>query len=596
MKLFDYRQVNLTDGYLASKEEMNRKITIHAVYERFRDSGRITAFKFDNKEVHYFWDSDVAKWMEGAAYILAKHPDDALQAKVEELIDDIAAHQGEDGYFNIFFTVREPDKRFTNRDCHELYCAGHLFEAAVAYAEATGRTKFLHCMEKYADYIYQVFVQERSAAFVTPGHEEIELALVRMYRYTKNKKYLELAAFFINQRGMQDEDGRGNYNQSHCPVREQTEAHGHSVRAVYLYTAMADLALELQDEALQKACDALYRDITERKMYVTGGIGSTHIGETFTKPYDLPNEEAYTETCAGIGLMFFCQRMSALENKATYADTVERALYNGVLSGVSLDGKAFFYENPLEITLYNHFSNCFGTKRYPITQRVECFSCSCCPPNINRLLPKLSEYIYGLEGDTLFVNQFTSSTLDADGVTCVMTTAYPSDGKVHIKAGGVKHLAVRFPSWCKSVKTDKPYREIKEGYLIFENTSEVTVDFDMTPFAVRATTKVLKDAGRLCIQAGPIVYCAESVNNGENLHRFLLPAKTQAVARFDERFGMNVLEVAAYELCDTENGALYARADVDVPVCQETVLHMIPYYAFANRGECDMLVWFGMKL
>ena len=192
MKSFDYRQVNLTDGYLASKEELNRKITINAVYDRFYDSGRITAFKFTNKDVHYFWDSDVAKWMEGAAYILAKHPDAALQAKVEELIDDIAAHQGADGYFNIYFTVREPDKRFTNRDCHELYCAGHLFEAAVAYAEATGREKFLRCMEKYADYIYKVFVEEHSAAFVTPGHEEIELALVKMYRYTKKKKYLDL--------------------------------------------------------------------------------------------------------------------------------------------------------------------------------------------------------------------------------------------------------------------------------------------------------------------------------------------------------------------------------------------------------------------
>lgn len=342
MELLDYRQVNLTDGYLASKEEMNRKITINAVYDRFYDSGRITAFEFNSKEVHYFWDSDVAKWMEGAAYILAKHPDEALQAKVEKLIDDIAAHQGADGYFNIYFTVREPDKRFTNRDCHELYCAGHLFEAAVAYAEATGRDRFLKCMEKYADYIYKVFVEEHSAGFVTPGHEEIELALVKMYRYTKSKKYLDLAAFFINERGKRAEDERGDYNQSHKPVREQTEVFGHSVRAVYLYTAMADLALELQDEALQKACKALYEDITKRKMYITGGIGSTCVGETFTRAYDLPNEEAYTETCAGIGLMFFCERMLALENCAAYADTIERVLYNGVLSGVSLDGARRF--------------------------------------------------------------------------------------------------------------------------------------------------------------------------------------------------------------------------------------------------------------
>lgn len=595
MKSFDYRQVNLTDGYLASKEELNRKITINAVYDRFYDSGRITAFKFANKDVHYFWDSDVAKWMEGAAYILAKHPDEALQAKVEELIDDIAAHQGADGYFNIYFTVREPDKRFTNRDCHELYCAGHLFEAAVAYAEATGREKFLRCMEKYADYIYKVFVEEHSAAFVTPGHEEIELALVKMYRYTKKKKYLDLAAFFINERGKRDEDGRGDYNQSHKPVREQTEVFGHSVRAVYLYTAMADLALELQDDALKKACEALYRDITERKMYITGGIGSTCVGEVFTRAYDLPNEEAYTETCAGIGLMFFCGRMLALEAKATYADTIERVLYNGVLSGLSLDGKAFFYENPLEITLADHFSNCFGTKRYPITQRVECFACSCCPPNLNRLLPKLSEYVYGLDGDTLYIHQFAASSLQADGVCCEMKTAYPNDGKVHIAASGVKKLAVRVPSWCKSVKTDKPYRAVKDGYMLFEDT-DVTVEFDMTPFVVRSSAKVWRDAGNLCVQAGPIVYCAESVDNGENLHRFVLPTAVSAKAHVEERFGLRVLDVEAYELRDTAQDALYARADTDAPEVQPATLRMIPYNAFANRGESDMLVWFAGKI
>ena len=416
-----------------------------------------------------------------------------------------------------------------------------------------------------------------------------------MYRYTKKKKYLDLAAFFINERGKRDEDGRGDYNQSHKPVREQTEVFGHSVRAVYLYTAMADLALELQDDALKKACEALYRDITERKMYITGGIGSTCVGEVFTRAYDLPNEEAYTETCAGIGLMFFCGRMLALEAKATYADTIERVLYNGVLSGLSLDGKAFFYENPLEITLADHFSNCFGTKRYPITQRVECFSCSCCPPNLNRLLPKLSEYVYGLDGDTLYIHQFAASSLHADGVSCEMKTAYPNDGKVHIAASGVKKLAVRLPSWCKSVKTDKPYRAVKDGYMLFEDT-DVTVEFDMTPFAVRSSTKVWRDAGNLCVQAGPIVYCAESVDNGENLHRFVLPAVLSAKAHSEELFGLKVLDVEAYELCDTAQDALYARADTDAPEVRPATLRMIPYNAFANRGESDMLVWFAGKI
>ena len=337
------------------------------------------------------------------------------------------------------------------------------------------------------------------------------------------------------------------------------------------------------------------RDITKRKMYITGGIGSTCVGETFTRAYDLPNEEAYTETCAGIGLMFFCERMLALENCAAYADTIERVLYNGVLSGVSLDGKAFFYENPLEITLADHFSNCFGTKRYPITQRVECFGCSCCPPNLNRLFPKLSEYVYGLDGDTLYVNQFAASELCTDGVTCVMQTSYPNDGKVHIKASGVKQLAVRFPAWCKSVKTDKPYREVKDGYMLFDNT-DVTVEFDMTPFAVRSSAKVWRDAGSLCVQAGPVVYCAESVDNGENLHKYLLSPDLCAKAHFEKAFGLKVLDVEAYELCDTAHDELYARADTEAPVLTKTTLRMIPYSAFANRGESDMLVWFGRKL
>lgn len=595
MKSFDYRQVSLTGGYLADKEEMNRKITINAVYDRFYDTGRITAFHFDSTEVHFFWDSDVAKWMEGAAYILAKHPDKELEAKVESLIDDIEKHQGEDGYFNIYFTVREPEGRFKNRDHHELYCAGHLFEAAVAYAEATGRERFLHCMEKYAAYIHKVFMIDKSAAFTTPGHEEIELALLKMYRYTKNKLYLDMAAFFINERGKGKEDERGSYNQSHLPVREQTEALGHSVRAVYLYTAMADLAYETGDEALKKACDTLYRDIVEHKMYITGGIGSTYLGETFTVPFDLPNEEAYTETCAGIGLMFFCERMQRLENKATYADTIERVFYNGVLSGISLDGKSFFYENPLEITLLNHFSNAWGTKRYPITQRLECFGCSCCPPNVNRLLPKLCEYVYAKDGDTLYINQFASSILDDGEMHCEMQTDYPRDGRVHIRVSGAKRLAVRKPSWCRKVEADRSYTE-SDGYMIFADCDELTVDFDMTPFAVRSTSRVVKDVGKLCVQAGPIVYCAESVDNGKNLHQYMLPAALHATAQPDPTFGLNVLDVEAFRLTDTEEGALYARADEDAPQTEAVSLRMIPYSAFANRGESDMLVWFNMKL
>ena len=383
MQLIPHSRVTLTGGYLAEKQALNRRVTLQAVYDRFYETGRITAFGHgypdaDPIRPHFFWDSDVAKWMEGAAYVLAHEPDPALEAKVDAIIDDIAAHQHADGYFNIYFTVVEPDKRWSNRDWHELYCAGHLMEAAVAYAEATGKTKFLSCMEKYADYIAKIFMEEQSAAFHTPGHEEIELALVRLYRHTGKKQYLDLAAYFINTRGVAEEQGKNNYNQSHLPVREQDSAEGHAVRAMYLYTGMAYLAAETGDEALIAACKKLWADATEQKMYITGGLGSTYIGEAFTTPFDLPPDQAYTETCAGIALCFFANGMLALENHAAYADVIERALYNGVLSGLSHRGDEFFYENPLEVNLSERFVSVWGARRFPAHRRVACFACSCC--------------------------------------------------------------------------------------------------------------------------------------------------------------------------------------------------------------------------
>lgn len=595
MKLYGFDKVTLNSGFIKEKEELNRKITINAVYDRFYDTGRISAFECNwrtggENRPHIFWDSDVAKWIEGAAYILKKHPDAELEAKVESIIDQIEKNQGHDGYFNIYFTAVEPANRFSNRDWHELYCAGHLMEAAVAYADATGRTRFLECMERYADYIAKVFCEEKSAAFTTPGHEEIELALVKMYRFTGKKKYLDMASFFIDERGVHENEIT-EYNQSHLPVREQTEALGHSVRAMYLYTAMADLAFELGDEKLKEACLALYKDVTEKKMYITGGLGSTYVGEAFTKPYDLPNEEAYTETCAGIGLMFFASRMMRLENNADYADTIERVFYNGVLAGLSLDGKSFFYENPLEITLMNHFSNMFGTKRYPITQRLECFGCSCCPPNINRLLPTLGGYVYGIDGGVLYINQFTASNLDAENVKCEMKTSYPNDGRVSIKADGVERVAVRIPSWCEKFEINKSY-SMENGYAVVENDGEIIVDFDMTPFAVCANVGVIKDSGKLCIQAGPVVYCAEAVDNGENLHAISISPQFGYSVSPDTASGLNKLEIDAFR-SENVSEKLYARAASESPKLVPFKLKLIPYYSFANRGESDMLTWFG---
>lgn len=590
MKTYGFAKVDLTNGYLFEKQELNRTTTIQAVYDRFDETGRIGAFRFEWKEgeepkPHIFWDSDVAKWMEGAAYILKKHEDAGLAKKIDDLVALIKKNQGEDGYFNIYFTVVEPEKRFTNRDWHELYCAGHLMEAAVAVAEATGKTDLLDCMEKYADYIHKVFVVEKSAAFATPGHEEIELALMKMYHYTGKRKFLDLCAHFINARGVVEEQNKNLYNQSHLPVREQDEALGHSVRACYLYTGMAALALETGDEALKAACRRLYDDMVNCKMYVTGGLGSTHIGEAFTARYDLPNDTAYAETCASIGMIFFAHQMLQLEGDAKYADVIELELYNGMLSGLSADGAAFFYENPLEINLNERFKGLHGERRFPITERVACFSCSCCPPNLNRVLSSLGQYVYGIDGDTLYVNQYIGSTLKDGGISCVMATDYPRTGVISVKAEGAARVALRIPGWCKGFTLNKPY-VMEKGYAVVENDGEIVLTLDMAAHAVFADPRVLRDAGRLAVRRGPVVYCAEGVDNGGDLHGYLVKPGFRA-AEVPCEFGLPALDVPCKKLLPLENG-LYSA---EMPGSEDATLRMIPYNSFANRGESDMLVW-----
>ena len=596
MKLIPYHQVKLTSGFFFDKQELNRKITLGAVYDRFSETGRIGAFKFgfpekDPIQPHFFWDSDVAKWMEGAAYILKResHPD--LEAKVDELVDDIERNQGEDGYFNIYFTVVEPEKRWTCRDWHELYCAGHLMEAAVAYAEATGKTKMLTCMEKYADYIHKVFMEEGSANFKSPGHEEIELALVRMYRYTGKQKYLDMAKHFLTVRGAVEDDYNDLYYQSDEPIRQQMTVRGHAVRSMYLCTGLAYLAAETGEEALAQQVKALWEDTAYRKMYVTGGLGSTYIGEAFTTPYDLPNDQAYTETCAGIGLCFFSNGMLALDNNARYADAIERALYNGVTSGLSVAGDEFFYENPLEINLPERYSNRFGSRRFPAHRRVACFGCSCCPPNLNRLLASLGGYLYGLDGDTLFVNQFAASDMNADGVTATMETDYPRDGKVTVAATGTARIAIRIPDWCERFSLDHPYA-MENGYAVVENDgTPVNVEFDLTPCLVWADRRVLRDMGQTAIMRGPVVYCAEGVDNGEGeLHTYRIPRDFTAEVGASDAYGLPTLTVPCEKR--TDEGTLYSRRP---PVYTPATLKLIPYNAFANRAETDMRVWFAAK-
>lgn len=595
MKVFDFSDVSINGGYLFEKEKLNRKITINSVYHQFDVSGRIKAFDCDWREgdenkPHFFWDSDVAKWIEGAANILSKHNDPDLSEKIDNIVDKIEKNQGKDGYFNIYFTAITPSMRFKDRDYHELYCAGHLIEAAIA-CDKIGKHKLLDCMKKYTDYIYQVFVAEKSAAFTTPGHEEIELALVKLYRYTKVKKYLELAEFFIYTRGTEDDVLPEKHNQSHLPVKEQDEAVGHAVRALYLYTGMALLAKENGDKDLLEAARRLFDNIISKKMYVTGGCGSTHIGEAFTNAYDLPNDTSYAETCASIALMFFSNAMLESENDSKYADAVERAFYNGVLSGISLDGKRFFYENALEINLNEHFENKFGAARFPITERPEIFGCSCCPPNLNRLLSSLGNYIYGIENDTLFINQYAKSELSSGEIYCKVDTDYPRTGMVKIKAAGVKMIAFRIPAWCKEFKISRKYF-LKNGYAFVDNfDGEIEIEFDMSVREVFANVKVSRDAYKICITRGPVVYCAEAKDNGGELHRFSIPADFEVTEKSDTASALPELDITAEVLKTGDE--LYSYG---LPEITRENLHLIPYSSFANRGTDDMRVWFNISI
>lgn len=597
----DYRAVTIEGGFWKQKQDLNAKVTMQAVYDRFFDTGRIDAFRCDwkpgmDKQPHYYWDSDVAKWIEAASYVIAKEDRPDLVEKVEQLIDEIEKNRDENGYFNIYFTVVEPEARFTNRNKHELYCAGHLMEAACAYYEATGRSRFLSLMEDYAHYIEKVFVKEQSAKFTTPGHEEIELALFRMFQATGKREYLDLCAFFLENRG---DPGHAEqmigdsplYAQSHAPVRKQREAFGHAVRAAYLYSAMADYAGQTGDGTLLAACRALFEDVTKRKMYVTGGIGSTRVGEAFTAAYDLPNATAYAETCASIGMILFADRMFRVDptHSSEYADIVELELYNGALSGLSLDGKHFFYENPLEINLAerSRFAAYGKGEPWSITQRVEVFSCSCCPPNLNRLLGSVGKYFYACDEEekTVWVNQFASSSFSYRGAEVRVSTDYPMDGKITVESN--VPVCLRLPGWCASFTADRPYEKRENGYLRFE-AGKTTVVFDMTPTLLAASPFVRMNFGKAALRCGPFLYCAEAADNAFVHSLFFDSEKiAQAEKKYSPFFGANLLTVKGFTVKDS-SPALYA------PMKKEylpTDIRMIPYAFFANRGEGDMLVW-----
>jgi DUF1680 family protein len=562
---------------------------------------------------HIFWDSDIAKWLEAASYSLATHPDPALEVQVDEVIGLIVSAQQPDGYLNSYFTVVEPEKRWTNlRDWHELYCAGHLIEAAVAHFQATGKRVLLDALCRYADYIDTVFGSEPGKKRGYPGHEEIELALVKLYRVTGEKRYLKLSQYFVNERGRQphyfdiEARQRGEdptafhhktyeYNQSHLPVREQHEVVGHAVRAMYLYSAMADLARELPDQSLFDADRRLWNHLCTTRLYITGGLGPSRHNEGFTADYDLPNETAYAETCAAIGFVFWNHRMLQLDCDARYGDMLERALYNCVLSGVSLDGQKFFYENPLASLGAHH--------------REEWFRVSCCPPNVARLLASLGQYIYAVNDSDLVVHLYIQSTAQTTvaghAVTVRQETIYPWDGAITIQIGIAEPtqfgLKLRIPGWCRNARlsvngdTLDVASHLEQGYArverVWQPGDRVELELPMTVERMYAHPDVRQDAGCVALQRGPLVYSLEGADNKVPLHRIVVPGTTELASDFEPDMLGGVTVVRGQALVEDDSdwtGTLYRSRPASL---QSGAIIAIPYYAWDNRQAGEMRVW-----
>jgi len=588
-------------------------------FDNFRLAAQVIQTGKCDSEFHgmVFQDSDVAKWIEAAAYALLKHPDPLLEGRCDAIIALIERAQHADGYLNTYFTVKDPPNRWTNlHEAHELYCAGHMIEAAVAYYECTGKTKLLEVGRRLADHIYRRFVEERAPGY--PGHPEIELALMRLYRATDNENYKQLAQHFLNVRGV-DSDYYvreralhpwtvwGNdchekiYMQNHAPVREQTEALGHAVRAVYLYTGMADVAAETNDQSLIDACKTLWNNITQRRMYVTGGIGSAYEGERFTKDYHLPNDTAYSETCASIALVFFARQMLALEASGEYADVMERALYNCVLAGMELDGARFFYVNPLEVI--PSIAGEAVSMRHALPLRPKWFACACCPPNVARLLASIGRYAWGMEQDVVYSHLFMSGSLnlaDTAGGTIHVETEYPYGNQVTYRFEPQQStmaltLGIRLPGWSQATVIKRNDQAVEyaqqNGYAMipgpFAAEDKVTVTFDMGVCRIFPSAQISANSGRVAFMRGPLVYCAEGVDNGGDV--LGLRVQKDAVPeteRIDELNGIVRMKIAG---CRMQSGdILYSP---ERPKAEPCTLTLIPYYAWGNRGLNQMRVW-----
>ncbi|MDQ0208756.1 glycoside hydrolase family 127 protein [Alkalicoccobacillus murimartini] len=572
-----------------------------------------------------FQDSDVAKWIEAVGYALEERPDQQLEETCDELIQLVSRAQQPDGYLNTYYTIKEPGKRWTNlRDNHELYVGGHFIEAAVAYYEATGKRKLLDVMCRFVDYVDTVFGPEPGKLRGYDGHQEIELALLKLFRVTKEERYLRLCQFFIDTRGEQphffnqEAENRGekshrwfhdsySYSQSHLPVREQKEAAGHAVRAVYMYTAMADLAKELNDQSLVKTCETLWTNVTQRQLYITAGIGSAEFGEAFSFDYDLPNDLAYTETCASIGLVFWAQKMLELTPNGQYADIIERALYNGTISGIQLDGTKFFYVNPLEV--WPKAANHRHDYKHVKSERQPWFGCACCPPNIARLIASVGKYVYSGKDNIGFVHLYIGSEtvlqLGEKKVEIKQTSDFPWNGDVtfdvSLESSSSFTLAFRIPGWAHSyelwINGKEAGSQLDNGYAYvtrnWESGDQVKLSIPMQVEILQAHPELRVNAGKVALQRGPVVYCLEEEDNGSNLPDLAIQTDQPIEASFDETLlqGVMVLEGKAVrsEVAEGLESQLYM---VEGSVTRkETSFQAVPYYAWANRKTGEMAVW-----
>ncbi|MBA3942985.1 MAG: glycoside hydrolase family 127 protein [Herpetosiphonaceae bacterium] len=618
--------VTIDDAFWAPRLHTNRTGTIGHLYRELRATGSIDAFRPGwhwpeqatrrgawGGTTTMFWDSDVAKWIETASYSLATHPDPHLDTLLDDVITLIAQTQHADGYLNTWFTYVDPAHRWQNlRDWHELYCAGHLIEAGVAHFNATAKRSLLDIVCRYADHIDDMFGLEPGKRLGYPGHPEIELALVKLHRATGEQRYLALSRYFVDERGRQphyfEQEARlrgedpvtfwaksFEYNQSHRPVREQREVVGHAVRAVYLYTAMAELAGAYDDARLLGACRQLWQHLTTTRMYVTGGIGTSKQNEGFTGDYDLPNESAYAETCAAISMIFWAQRMLQLECDARYADIMELELYNSVLSSVSLDGKSFFYDNPLASDGTHH--------------RQPWFICPCCPPNLARLFASLGQYIYGYNDQDLVVHLYIQCTgrfqLANQMIMLRQETNYPWDGTVtlHVEPEQAAEfgLQLRIPGWCDDaeLRVNQTVIDLQanvvQGYVRIEREWQpgdtVMLTLPMPVVALSAHPDVVADVGHVALQRGPLVYCLEQVDHALPLHRLVVTDLAALAAQHEPDLlgGITILTGSAGALDPADwQGMLYRPTP---PTTQPCTLHAVPYFAWNNREPGAMQVW-----